>query len=214
MAFEERERFADRKEAARLLAARLSVYKGTKPLVLAIPRGAVPMGRILADALGGELDVVLCHKIGSPSNPEFAVGAVSEDGEVTIAPYADQLGIPKTLMERGVQEQLLALRERRRLFTPYRAAMNVQGRVVIIVDDGIATGSTVLSAIQLVKRQKPKKVIVASAIAPPDVLRKLEQEADEVVILRVEMNFGAVGELYEDFSQVSDEEVIECLKTP
>jgi predicted phosphoribosyltransferase len=172
------------------------------------------MGRLLADALDGELDVVLSHKIGSPSNPEFAVGAVSEDGEVYIAPYAEQLGIPKPMMERAAREQLQALKERRRLYTPYRSACDAKGRVVILVDDGIATGSTVLSAIHQVRRQHPKKIIVASAIAPPDVVRKLEREADEVVVLRVEMNFGAVGELFEDFSQVSDDEVIECLQRP
>lgn len=205
--------FKNREEAARLLAGRLADYRGEKPLVLAVPRGGVPMGRILADELGGDLDVALAHKIGAPDNPEMAVGAVSEGGEVYVPPYAEALHIPQNWFQQEAQKQVEALQERRRRYGP-GLRDRVPGRVVILVDDGIATGSTLMAAMRDLRRLGPRKIIVATAAAPPDVAETLRREADEVVALSVESDFGAVGEFFEDFPQVTDEQVMKALRGP
>lgn len=204
--------FKDREEAAAQLAGRLGNYRGEDPLVLAIPRGAVPMGKILARQLDGELDVVLAHKIGAPGNPELAVGAVGEGGEVYLASYAGSLGVTEASAQEEAARQLEGLRKRRKLYTPYRPSLQAQGRVAILVDDGIATGATMLAAIRELRRQAPRKIVVAAAAAPPEVVEKLRREADEVEVLVAESDFGAVGEFFEDFRQVTDEEVVGILK--
>jgi putative phosphoribosyl transferase len=204
--------FKNREEAAELLAEKLSEYRGQNPLVLAIPRGAVPMGRILAKELDGQLDVILVRKVGAPDNPEFALGAVGESGELYIAPYASSLHYSDELIEREAKRQVQILKERRRLYTPYRPAAEAQGRTVILVDDGIATGSTAMAAIRELHRQAPRRIIVATAVIPPDVAEKLSPEVHEVVALAVTSQFGAIGEFFEDFRQVSDEEVVRILK--
>jgi predicted phosphoribosyltransferase len=204
--------FKDREEAARLLAGRLAEYRGEDPLVLAVPRGAVPMGRVLADELQGDLDVVLAHKIGAPDNPEFAVGAVGEGGEVLLADYARSLGYSEEGLEKEIRRQREALRKKRELYSSVRPAVPVEGRIVILVDDGIATGSTMIAAIQELRHRAPRRVVVAAACAPPEVVEKLHRAADEVVVLAAEADFGAVGEFFQDFRQVSDEEVLAALK--
>ncbi len=205
--------FKDRKEAARFLLEKLSECRGLNPLVLAIPRGGVPLGRVVADGLKGELDVVLVHKIGAPGNPEYAIGAVSERGSLYTAPYASHLAISSNYWDEEVRRQVHALELKRKHYTPYRPAHGAANRVVIIVDDGIATGSTVQAAIKEVDAQRPAKVIVAAAVAPPETVELLKQEADEVVVLAIRPDFNAVGEFFEDFSQVTDEEVIHLLKS-
>jgi putative phosphoribosyl transferase len=204
--------FKNREEAARLLLGRLANYKGMNPLVLAIPRGAVPMGKILAEGLQGELDVILVHKIGAPDNPEFAVGAVTEGGEIYTPAYAESLGYPAKQLQAEARRQMEALKKRRKLYAPYWTPPRKEGRVVILVDDGIATGSTMMAAIRELRHQGPLKVVVATAAAPPEVMETLGREADEVVALTIQSDFGAVGEFFQDFSQVSDEEVIRILK--
>jgi len=203
--------FKDREQAARLLAERLADYRGRKPLVLAVPRGAVPMGRILADALNGDLDVILAGKIRDPANPEFALGAVEEGGEVYLAPWAASLGYTEEKLGGEIRLELEALEKRRKLYRSSRPHLDPGGRVVILVDDGIATGSTLLAAIRNLRRRGPLRVVVAAAVAPPEVMEKLGREADELAVLAVESEFGAVGEFFEDFRQVTDEEVIQAL---
>jgi putative phosphoribosyl transferase len=204
-------RFRDRAEAASRLAKVLDQYRGKNPLVLAIPRGALPMGRIIAEKLGGELDVVLVHKLGAPDQPELAIGAIDETGHAFISPYAQQLNIPYSYIEEEKQAQLEVLRQRRALYTPMRPPISPQGRIVIILDDGIATGSTMIAALQALREKKPAKLIVATAVAPPDTVRRLAKSADEIVCLDQPPEFYAVGQFFEDFSQVSDEEAIEIL---
>lgn len=204
--------YKDREEAARLLAEKLAEYRGQNPLVLAIPRGGVPMGRILAKELGGELDVLLVHKVGAPDNPEFALGAVSESGELYIAPYASTLHYSDEVIEKEAQKQVEVLRRRRRLYTPYRPAVEAAGRIVILVDDGIATGSTTLAALLELRHQAPRRIVVATAVIPPEVAERLHREAHEVAALTVTSEFGAIGEFFQDFRQVTDEEVVEMLK--
>ncbi|HUO58992.1 MAG TPA: phosphoribosyltransferase family protein [bacterium] len=205
--------FANREEAAKDLADKLREYKGQNPLVLAVPRGAVPMGKVIADALKGELDVVLAHKIGAPDNPEFAVGAVSESGKVYIAPYAEAMGLNEQNLQKEIRKQFEAIQKRRKQYTPFGPQISAEHRIVIIVDDGIATGSTIFAAIREVRPQGPLRIVVAAAVIPPDVAEKLRREADEVVALAVTSDFGAVGEFFKDFGQVTDEEVAEILKS-
>ncbi len=204
--------FQDRAQAAKLLTEKLGAYRGKNPLVLAIPRGAVPMAKAIAEQLGGLLDVVLVHKLGAPGQPEFAVGAVDEVGHLTLNPYARQMGIPEAYLAQEKEEQLETLRRRRKLYTPGRGPKEPSGRIVIVVDDGIATGATMIAALQNLRAQNPAKLVVATPVAPPDTVRRLGDYADEVIVLDTPQNFYAVGQFYEDFSQVADEEVIEALK--
>lgn len=205
-------RFRDREEAARLLAGRLAHLEGRRPLVLAIPRGAVPMGSILAEALGGELDVVLVHKIGAPGNPEYAVGAVSETGDVSVRPEAELEGVPRSWIDAEAARVLESLRERRRRYTPDRPPVDAAGRVVVVVDDGIATGATFEAALTLLRRQGPERLVAAVAVAPRRSLERLRPLADEVVCLDTPEPFFAVGQFFDDFRQVGDEEVLAILR--
>ena len=138
-------RFQSREQAAELLAERLSGYRGKNPLVVGIPRGAVPMARVIAKALGGDLDVVLVHKLGAPGRQELAIGAVDENGDVFLSDFAEEMGIDTRYIEREKKSQLDRLRQRRLLYTPHRAPVDATGRTVIVVDNGVATGSTLLA---------------------------------------------------------------------
>jgi predicted phosphoribosyltransferase len=204
--------FRNREEAASLLADALVDYRGQRPLVLAIPRGAAPMAKIIADALEGEADVVLVHKLGAPENPELAVGAVDETGQLYLSDGAAALGLSQDYLERERQAQLDTLRRRRALYTAARAPIDPAGRVVIVVDDGIATGSSMVAALRAVRARKPATLIAATAVAPPQAVRLIEEEADDVVCLQTPSFFYAVGQFFQEFPQVSDEEVIAALK--
>jgi len=203
--------FRDREEAARMLAERLSEYRGRTPLILAVPRGGVPMGRILADALEGELDVVLVRKLGAPGNPELAIGSVTEDGDVTVSPFAWEIGLTQKDVDREAAEQLEVLKARRRLYTPVRPPIDPAGRVVIVVDDGVATGATLLGALAALRERAPAELVGAMAVAPPETLARLRKAADHVVCLATPEPFLAVGQFFRRFDQVSDEEVMRIL---
>jgi len=203
--------FENREQAARLLARRLSVYYRNKnPLVLGVPRGAVPMAKIIADALGGELDVVLVHKLGHPLQPELAIGAIDENGNLVLAEHAQ--GVDAEYIEAEKKRQVEILRRRRAEYTPYRPPIDPRGRFVIVVDDGIATGSTMTAALRAVRAQKPKKVIAAVAVASPEAARAMLHEADAMVCLKVPLDFYAVGQFFVEFGQVTDEDVVAILQ--
>ena len=202
----------DRLHAARLLARRLARHRGERPLVLAVPRGAVPMGEVIAEALDGELDIVLVHKLGAPGNPEYAVGAVSERGDVLLRSDAAAAGLDGAAAERAAAAELRALRRRRQLVTPGRGPADVAGRTVVVVDDGAATGATLLAALRLVRAGRPRRLVVALGVAPPATVADLAAVADEVVCLEQPHWFLAVGEHYEEFRQVEDGEVVACLR--
>ncbi len=204
--------FSNRDEAAVLLAERLAPYRDQHPLVLAIPRGAVPMGRIIADALGGDLDVVLVRKLGAPGNAEFAIGSVDESGWVYVADYAASVGADAAYIEAEKNKQLAVMRQRRAEYTPVRAPIDPAGRIVIVVDDGLATGSTMISALHALRSQSPAKLVAAVPVSPPDTLKKVAALADEVVCLSAPAHFAAVGQFYQEFNQVSDAEVIAILR--
>lgn len=203
--------FYDRLEAARELADRLLQFRGTNPLVLAIPRGGVPMGKVIAEALEGELDVALVHKIGAPGNPEYALGAVSEDGTVFLPAFARE-NYPEGMIQQEIEEQLARLRERRGRYTPVRPPTDPTNRIVVVVDDGSATGATMSAALKTLRQRGPAQLIAAMAVAPSQVVRELESLADKVICLDTPSAFFAVGNFFTRFDQVSDEEVIECLR--
>jgi predicted phosphoribosyltransferase len=203
--------FEDRTDAARQLVAALARYRGKNPLVLAIPRGAVPMGRLIADALGGELDIVLVRKLGAPGNPEFAVGAVDEAGWEYIADNAAEMGASKTYLAEEADAQLATMRARRATYTPARAPIDPSGRIVIVVDDGLATGATMMAALHSVRARGPKRLVCAVPVAAPESLEKVRPHADEVVCLDTPAAFHAVGQFYRSFGQVEDREVVAAL---
>jgi predicted phosphoribosyltransferase len=204
----------DRAEAARRLADILAPLRGSRPLVLAIPRGAVPMGRAIAEALGGELDVALVHKLGAPGQPELAIGAVDEDGRVVLGPYAEVLAVGEAYVQAEAAAQLDRLRRQRAAFTPGRASVDPAGRVVVVLDDGIATGATMLAALEAVRARGPKRLIACAAVAPAETVERLEESADEVVVLFAPEDFGAVSVWFEEFPQVDDAEVVAALRGP
>ena len=203
--------FRDRIDAAQRLATALAAYKGENPLVLAIPRGAVEMGRVLADRLGGELDVVLVRKLRSPFSPEFAVGAMDETGWAYIAPHAASAGADDRYLAREKAAQLETLQRRRREYTPARPPIDPAGRTAIVVDDGLATGATMIAALHAVRAKHPAKLVCAVPVAAPESLENVRPYADEVVCLEAPEAFYAVGQFYGEFRQVEDEEVIALL---
>lgn len=204
--------FHDRTDAATQLAQKLDYYRDCHPLILAIPRGAVPMGKIIADTLSGDLDVVLVRKLRAPDNPEFAIGSIDESGWTYLADYAGRFVHDSKYIEAEKAIQLKTMQERRKQYTPIRPPFDPQNRIVIVIDDGLATGSTMIAALHALKAKHPKKLICAVPVAPPDTLKKIEPYADEIICLDSPQDFYAVGQFYRDFPQVSDGEVIDSLK--
>jgi putative phosphoribosyl transferase len=200
--------FHDREDAARQLAQALAPWHGKHAVVYAIPRGAVPIAAILADALDADLDVVLTHKLGAPGNPEYAIGAVAESGWSHI--QFRSLDITDSYIERETAAQLARLHERRRSYGTARVP--AKGRIAIVVDDGLATGATMVAALHALRELQPSKLICAVPVAAADSLRRVRALADEVVCLRAPEDFHAVGQFYEHFGQVEDEQVIATLR--
>lgn len=219
--------FKDRADAGRQLAAAVlerlrEEARGGKVIVLAIPRGGVVVGFELARALGAPLDLWFSRKIGAPGNPEFAIGSVAETGPAEIdARIAGALGVSPAYIAAEVVKQRAEIARRALAYrgpaAGAAAAPSLENKTVLLVDDGIATGSTVRSALKSLRSLRPARVILAIPVAPPDTLARLRGDADEIVALHVPPDFGAVGQFYEDFGQTSDEEVVALMnrsKTP
>ncbi len=203
--------FKDRVNAAKKLAEKLLWLKKETPIILAIPRGGVVIGDIISSILGCKLDIIVSRKIGSPDNPELALGAVMHDGsyfpniEIT-----RMLNVPENYIEEEITRQR---KEIDRRLIKFRGSMeyDLSGKTVVIVDDGIATGATMFVAAQWVKKQKPKKLVIAIPVGPQETITKLNQIADEVIVLQSPYIFIAVGEFYQEFDQFSDSEVREIM---
>jgi putative phosphoribosyl transferase len=211
----ERDRFSDRAEAGRRLAEPLQRFKDEHPVVLALPRGGVPVAYEVAKALEAPLDLVLVRKIGAPFQPELAIGAVV-DGErpelVINRDVVDEYRIPESYLESERQRQLEEIERRRQLYLAGRRRAPVRDRTAIVIDDGIATGATMEAALHATRRAGPKRLVLAVPVAPPDTLERLRPEVDEVVCLMVPAFLGAIGSFYRDFRQLDDDEVIELLQ--
>jgi putative phosphoribosyl transferase len=205
--------FLNRDDAAQQLSEKLQAYREQHPLVLAIPRGSVPMAKSIAKALGGDVDVVLVRKLRAPGNPELAIGSVDESGWTYLADYAMQMA-GNNYIEEEKERQLDVMRQRRAQYTPVRPPLDPAGRVVIVVDDGLATGSTMIAALHAIRAKQPRQLICAVPVSPPDTLEKVRPYADEVVCLSAPETFYAVGQFYASFPQVSDDQVMELLATP
>ena len=204
--------FKDRTEAAEKLAKKLEWLRNENPIILAIPRGGVVTGDVVAKTLGVKLDVIVSRKVGAPNNPELAIGAVVHDGSFfPNSDIIDTLGIPKRYIEQEISEQLKEI-DRRLIKFRGSKEYDLKGKTVVLVDDGIATGATMFVAIEWVKKQNPKRIVVAIPVGPRDTIEKLMAVA-EVVVLDAPVFFNAVGEFYEVFEQVEDYRVVEIMST-
>jgi predicted phosphoribosyltransferase len=203
--------FRDRRDAGRRLAAALSEYRQDDCVVLALPRGGVPVADEVARALAAPLDLLLVRKIGAPSHPEFAVGAVVDGGAPIVVRNKEGLRafeVDERAFQAICSRELKEIERRRRLYLRGSQPLDPKGHVVIVIDDGIATGATVRAALEAVRKRDPKKLVLAVPVASREAIAELHDEADEIVCLATPEPFGAVGYFYDDFRQVSDAEVI------
>lgn len=205
--------FRDRIDAGRLLAERLSRYRSRGAVVLAIPRGGVVIGAEVASTLDASLNVTIPRKIGAPGNPELAIGAVTEEGEAFLdTALVGSLGVTQSYIEAQTRMEVEEIRRRMKTYLGDQRRPELKERIVILVDDGIATGATMKAAVRSVRRQDPAKVVVAVPVAPPETVESLKDVADTVVCLRAPTAFYAIGQFYQDFEQVGDAEVISILR--
>ena len=204
--------FKDRVDAAQKLAKKLEWIKKEDPIILAIPRGGVVTGDVIAKTLGLSLDIIVSRKVGAPYNPELAIGAVAHDGSFfPNSELINALGIPKNYLDEKIAEQMEEINHRLVKFRG-RTDYDLKNKTVVLVDDGIATGATVFVALEWIKKQRPKRVIVAIPIGPRDTIERLLKMA-EVVVLDAPEVFGAVGEFYRSFDQVEDYQVAEIMSS-
>jgi len=207
------ESFNDRQEAGRLLGSELKDYAGKKTVVLGVPRGGVIVASALTSVIGAELDIVLSRKLGAPGNPELAMGAIAEDGKVFLNEnLLAYIGAGNNYIQEEKKHQLAEITRRVDLYRKVRPKVSLKGRIVIITDDGLATGATMQAAVLAVRQESPEKLIVAVPVAPGETLEKLESDADEILCLQAPAFFAAVGEFYKSFKQITDEEVLAVLR--
>lgn len=205
--------FRDRTQVGKLLGERIQKLKLKNPIVLAIPRGGVPVAKEIALAIRAPLDLVITRKIGYPGEPEFAIGAVTQEGDLVVDENTlKSMGVGQEYLKQEASRQTKEIKERMHKYRGERPFPNLAGRDVIIVDDGVATGNTVIAAIESVKKKRPESTILAVGVAPPETVRKLSEKVDDMVCLETPEPFFAIGEFYENFEQVEDDEVKQILK--
>lgn len=206
--------FKNRAEAGQKLAAALARYKSSRPIVMALPRGGVPVAAEVAEALGAPLGIILVRKIGAPQQPELAVGAVVDGQNPVIVRNPDVLAWTHTSeaqFQQICKQELAEIERRRKVFLGNRAPLNLEGRVTIVIDDGIATGATMRVALEAMRKHNPKKLVLAVPVASQHALRELRALSDEIVSLTDLGTAGAVGMFYDDFEQLSDSDVTHVL---
>ena len=207
--------FKDRSDAGRKLAKALASYKGQQPVILALPRGGVPVAAEVAAALNAPLDLILVRKVGVPFQRELAMGAVVDGGAPVIVRNEDVIrlaGIDESEFKAVCDGELAEIERRRQRYLGSRERVDIRDRTTIVIDDGVATGATTKAALRATRSRNPKKLVLAVPVAPTESLAELRDDADDVVCLEDHEFFGAIGLYYADFSQVSDEEVNDTLK--
>jgi putative phosphoribosyl transferase len=207
--------FADRAEAGRRLAEKLARFKSEQPVVLALPRGGVPVGFEVARALDAPLDLILVRKIGAPFQPELAIGAVVDGDQaetVLNRDLVEEFRITQRYLERACARELEEIERRRCLYGAGCPRIEVRERTAIVVDDGIATGATMEAALHATRRAGPRRLVLAVPVAPPDTIERLRPQVDEIECLMTPGYLGAIGMFYADFSQLSDREVVALLE--
>ncbi|MEM1575333.1 MAG: phosphoribosyltransferase [Nitrososphaerota archaeon] len=204
--------FKDRTQAGQRLAEKLLEYKDKDVIILAIPRGGVVVAYEIAKVLNAPLDLIIPRKIGAPYQPELAIGAVTQDGTIILnEDIVSYLPIPENYIKAEAERQKKEIERRLIKYKGSTIEPNVENKIVIIVDDGIATGATMIAAIVSIRKKKPLKIVVAIPVAPPESLEKIKEYADEIVCLQTPEPFFAIGQFYERFEQLEDEEVIDLL---
>ena len=212
--FASSDRFENRTEAGMLLARRLAGLERSHPLILALPRGGVPVAFQVAKALDAQLDLLIVRKIGAPGHEEFGIGAVVDGASPQLVlnqEIVEQLAVSPEYIRAETQRQLAEIERRRAAYCGDRQPIEIEGRTVIVVDDGIATGGTMKAALRGIRKSAPARLILAVPVAPPATIRELQTECDEAVCLATPEPFGAVGAFYRDFRQTSDGEVVTLL---
>ncbi|MFQ6034558.1 MAG: phosphoribosyltransferase [Sedimentisphaerales bacterium] len=205
--------FSGRIEAGRLLAGQLSEFRSQKPAVLGIPRGGIIIAQQIADVLEADLDIILSHKLGAPGNPELAIGAVCEDGKLFIDQrISSYVGADGDYIEQEKARQLQQIARRIERYREVLPKLPLQAKVVIITDDGVATGATMQAALWAVRQERPQKLVAALPVGPEDTLKKLAEDADETICLQAPPFFSALSQFYSQFAQVEDEELLEILE--
>ena len=205
--------FRDRADAGRQLADVVDGHDIDADIVLAVPRGGLPVGRVVADRLGVPLDVVVARKIGAPWNAELAVGAVASDGTVWLNErIIGDLGVSDSYLEKQTERERTAAAEKRDRYRGDRDALDLRGKTVLVVDDGVATGATTTACLRQVANAGAGRVVLAVPVGPPDTIERLRTEADDIVCVETPPHFGAVGQFYDSFVQVSDEDAMALLE--
>lgn len=205
--------FKDRRQAGEKLADLLKQYKGQQPLILAVPRGGVAVAEPVWETLGGELDLIITRKLGAPYQPELAIGAVSADGFVMVNEnIISRFNVTEDYVKEAAEKEQEEISRRLELYRGRRPLPKVDQRLVILIDDGVATGYTLLAALRSLREKKPDRLVLAVPVGPPDTFVRLEKEVDELVYVKAPDNFAAVGQFYRKFDQTSDREVAEIME--
>ena len=204
--------FRDRLDAGERLAGLLSDYEGERTAVIAIPRGGVEVGYVVASKLSSPLEVTVPRKIGSPADPELAVGAIAEDGTIYIdEEVSKMIGIRDDWIKIEAERELQEVKRRIEVYRGGKPLPSLKGYTILLVDDGIATGATIIATARFLRKLEPEKLVIAAPVAPPEAVPKLSREADDLRFVETPSPFFAIGQFYQDFSQLSDAQVLEYL---